>query len=338
MGSSAGDHGGTADAFDCVVIGGAMVDETYAVSNLPAPDGGAFARDVEVNVGGVGANVAVALDRLGRDVALVSRVGDDDRGDRVRRRLADTAIDTTHVAVGDDPTSRSLILRDPDGERSIVTAGESFRNLRLDAAAIETIAEAEVVFLTAYAPEPVATTVLDRFSGRRSGVEGDDPGPIVVFDLSGPVAELLGRGTSPETIHGFANRADCFLVGDVAAASYFGGPQAAIERLEAAVRGRGALALLTHGAAGVTMLAAGHRVAIDAFDVGVVDTTGAGDAFAAGFIDGWLLADAAGSPSAGVRHAAAVAACNCTERSAQGGLPTRPEVERFIRKRREIGG
>ena len=61
-------------------IGAAAVDEWYAVSNIPEPDGGAFAHDVTAAPGGVGANVAVALDRLGRDVGLVSRVGDDEYG------------------------------------------------------------------------------------------------------------------------------------------------------------------------------------------------------------------------------------------------------------------
>jgi len=75
----------------------------------------------------------------------------------------------------------------------------------------------------------------------------------------------------------------------------------------------------------------------DAFDVDVVDTTGAGDAFIAGLIDRWLLAegpsDASNSIDDAVRFAAAVAAINCTERSTQAGLPTREIVQRFLAKR-----
>jgi sugar/nucleoside kinase (ribokinase family) len=61
-----------------LAVGAAAIDEWYAVSNLPEPDGGAFATEVTSAFGGVGANVAVALDRLGRDAGLVSRVGDDE--------------------------------------------------------------------------------------------------------------------------------------------------------------------------------------------------------------------------------------------------------------------
>jgi len=144
-----------------VVVGATAIDEWYAVSNLPKPDGGAYASDVATAFGGVGANVAVALDRLGRDVGLVSRVGDDEYGRRARENLATTDINSSRVKVGDGPTTRSVILRAPDGERAIVTAGESFRELRLDEADREAIAAAEIVFLTAYTPDSVAQGVLD---------------------------------------------------------------------------------------------------------------------------------------------------------------------------------
>ncbi len=349
---------------DCVVIGGAMVDEVHAVSNLPEPDGGAFAHDVETRVGGVGANVAVALDRLGRDVAFVSRIGDDDRGRLVREHLADTGIDTTHVAVGDGTTSYSHVFRDPAGQRMIVTAGGSFRDLRLTDAALETIRGAEAVFLTAYTPDPVAAAVLERVaaaSGNDANAADANAadanadhanaadtnaadGPAVAFDLSGPVSELLDRGTAPETIHGLVRHADLFVAADVAAGAYFGGEAAARERVGAAVDGTADRAVLTHGADGATVLAHGRRSRVDAFDVDAVDTTGAGDAFVAGLIDGWLLDDArpdagvsSGDPvdgiEAGVRFAAAIAAINCTSPSAQAGLPTRSAVEAFLRER-----
>jgi ribokinase/sulfofructose kinase len=72
-------------------------------------------------------------------------------------------------------------------------------------------------------------------------------------------------------------------------------------------------------------------VAVPAFDVDVVDATGAGDAFVAGLVDAWLLA---GEPAAEAgRHAAAVAALNCTATGARGGLPDRAAVEQFRRER-----
>ncbi|OYR57071.1 carbohydrate kinase family protein [Halorubrum halodurans] len=321
-------------------VGAAAVDEWYAVSNLPEPDGGAYASEVETAPGGVGANVAAGLDRLGREVGLVSRVGDDEYGDLARSWLAETGVDGSRVSVGDDPTTRSVILSAPDGERAIVTAGESFRELRLDPATLDSIVASEVVFLTAYTPDRVARAVLDRVLEM-----GEPDRPALVFDLSGPVEELAGRGTEPETVHGYLHRADLFVAGGVAAPAYFGGREAAVDRLRAVRDASVGPAVLTHGADGMTAIVDGEATRIDAFDVDVVDTTGAGDAFLAGLIDRWLLADgrAAGRGSAeersrdalvdAVRFAAAVAAINCTERFTQTGLPTREEVESFLAAR-----
>ena len=334
-------------------VGAAAIDEWYAVSNLPEPDGGAFAREVTSAFGGVGANVAVALDRLGRDAGLVSRVGDDEYGRRALEYLAETGVDGTHVAVGDDAHTRSLILRDPDGERAIVTAGESFRGLRPTDAALDAMADADAVFLTAYAPDRAARRILDRVRSLRaaaaeSGDAGPDP-PALVFDLSGSVEELVGRGTEPPTIHRFLHEADLFVADGVAAPAFFGSATAAVERVAGAQeRARGAgsrrgptwpRAVLTHGADGMTAITGGEVSRFDAFDVETVDATGAGDAFTAGLIDRWIAADPASSSAdpdgvaRGVRFAAAVAAINCTARFTQPGLPTRDEAEAFLAAR-----
>jgi len=327
-----------------LAVGAAVIDEWYAVSNLPEPDGGTFASEVTTAFGGVGANVCVALDRLGRDVGLVSRVGDDEYGERAREYLADTGVDASRVSVGDDPSTRSVILSDPDGERAIVTAGESFRRLRLDDADREALAAAETVFLTGYTPDAVSRAVLDT-------VESAADPPALVFDLSGSVKELVGRGTEPETVRRLLHAADLFVADDVAAAAYFGGPDAAVERVAAAQRARGGSepsltgdgwprAVLTHGADGMTAVAGGEGTEFDAFDVDVIDATGAGDSFTAGLIDRWIAGgDGGGSRreragvADGVRFAAAVAAINCTSRFAQPGLPTRGEVEAFLAER-----
>ncbi|MUW15692.1 carbohydrate kinase family protein [Halorubrum sp. CBA1125] len=341
-----------------VSIGAAAVDEWYAVSNLPEPDGGAFAREVTTAFGGVGANVAVALDRLGRDVALVSRVGDDAYGRRALDNLADTGVDATHVATGSDASTRSVILRAPDGERAIVTAGESFRRLRLDAAARAAVADADAVFLTAYAPDAVSRAVLDTI----------DSGPAatrLAFDLSGAVEELVGRGTEPATIHRLIHRADLLVAGAVAAPAYFGSPEAAVERIAAMQaaaedgtrerpHGGGSTddggsaadagsvadagwprAVLTRGADGMTAVVDGEPRRFDAFDVDVEDTTGASDAFIAGLIDRWIATDA--GVVEGIRFAAAVAAINCTARFTQPGLPTRDAVAAFLAERPDEG-
>lgn len=303
-------------SLDAVVVGSAVRDEYYTLSNLPAPDGGAFVHEYEEAVGGVGANVAVALSRLGRDVGLVARVGADD-APAIESCLESEGVDCQRIRRGDEEPTYSMVFRDGAGERMVVTGGDSTRCLRLADGDLEYCRPADVVFTYGYVPDPVVTRLLDGAI------------PRLVFDLPGPLAELEGRGTEPPTVDRAASEAALFIAGTVATESYLGGgPAEGVGRL----RDRGVeRAALTAGEDGVYLLDGEQTVHVPAFPVDAVDTTGAGDAFTAGIIDAWLLDGLA--PAAAGRFAAAVAALNCREYTAQGGLPTRAEVETFLADR-----
>ena len=298
---------------DVAVVGSAVRDEYYTLSNLPEPDGGAYVRDRETAVGGVGANVAVALSRLGRDVGLVARVGEPDYS-MIASHLRAEGVDLERLQRGEEPPTYSLVLRDGAGERMVVTGGESTKHLVLDDADLDYCRQADVVFTYGYVPDAVVCRLLDAET------------PPVVFDLPGPLAELRGRGTEPGTVDRAADEAALFIAGSVATRDYLGvGPAEGIERL----RERGvARAALTAGEVGATLLDGERVEPIEAFDVDVVDTTGAGDAFTAGLIDAWLL-DGQDLAEAG-RFAAAVAALGCLAPTAQAGLPDRGAVEAFL--------
>lgn len=299
-----------------VAVGAATVDRTYAVTNLPAPDGGAFARSVASAPGGVGANVAVGCARLGRSAGLIARLGGGSIGDEVAADLETAPIDRERVRRGPGTTTHCLVLRDPDGERMIVTAGGSTTRLRLKNRDLAYLRDAEAVFVTAYAPDPVV--------GRLADLAAEPSFPPLAFDLSGPLAELQGRGASRETIDRVVDRAALVVAGDVAAESYLG---VAPDDAPAALRDRGVdRAALTHGRAGSTLVTPEATVDVPAFDVDTVDATGAGDAYVAGLIDRWLLGD---GDRAG-RWAAGVAALNCRQEGARGGLPSADRVRSFL--------
>lgn len=303
-------------SLDAVVVGSAVRDEYYTLSNLPEPDGGAFVHAHEQAVGGVGANVAVALARLGRDVGLVSRVGAAD-APAIESHLRAERLDLDRLRRGDEEPTYSLVFRDGGGERMVVTGGESTRNLRLDEDDLEYCRLADVVFTYGYVPDPVVAGLLDADT------------PPLAFDLPGPLVELAGRGTEPATVDRAASEASLFIAGSVATRSYLGcEPAEGIERL----RTRGVeRAALTAGEAGAQLLAGDRTSTVPAFAVDAADTTGTGDAFTAGLLDAWLLDGRA--PADAGRFAAAVAALNCRAETAQRGLPTRTEVDAFLDER-----
>ncbi|WP_049900409.1 carbohydrate kinase family protein [Halococcus agarilyticus] len=302
-----------------VTVGSAVLDRCYTLSNLPEPDGGAFVREHTTAVGGVAANVASGLAALGRETGIVTRLGRD-AADRIEADLRERGIDCTRVRTGPEESSYTLILRGPDGERMVVAGGQSVPNLRLDDADLA-YAGGEVVFTSAYAPDPV---VADLVAARERGAI-----TTLVFDLAGPLAELEHRGTSPATIDRVLAVADLFVVGEVAARSYFGGgAEAALDALAARDVPRAAV---TRGDEGALLLDDGTTIDVPAFEVAVEDTTGAGDVFTAGLVHAWLLDDS--SPTAAGRFAAAGAALSCTAGGARGRLPTETDVRAFLDER-----
>lgn len=305
-------------AHEVVAVGAATVDRFYEVTNLPEPDGGAFAREVTERFGGVGANVATGLARLGHDTALLGRLGADDMGDRVLAELDAGPVSTDLIQRGSGTTTHCVIPRGPTGQRMIVTAGDSTVRLELDDADRAAIRGANAVFVTAYVPDSVTAEIAE--------IAADSSGPQLVFDLSGPIEELRGRGTERETIDRVVEVADLFLTAEVAAESYLDCPaNEAVDALRDRGCSRGAV---TFGTEGATLFEGDDRTQISAFDIDPIDTTGAGDAFTAALTERWLLGgdDAA---TAG-RFAAATAALNCGAAGAQGGLPDTEAVRAFL--------
>ncbi|MDQ2055661.1 carbohydrate kinase family protein [Halobellus sp. H-GB7] len=304
-------------SLDVVTVGSAVLDHIYSVSNLPEPDGGAFVREHTTDVGGVAANVAAGLVEFGNRTGIVTRVGADAAAE-IEDDLQARDLDCTRVRSGPEESSYTLILRGPDGDRMIVADGQSVPNLRLDEDDIEYVSDASVVFTSAYAPDEVVSRL----------VRARERGEIsaLVFDLAGPLAELEGRGTAPATIDHLLSVVDLFVVGTVAARSYFG--SGAEETIAALAQKNVSRAAVTQGAKGALLLDGDTVTEVPAFDVDVADTTGAGDAFTAGLIHTWVLDDDSAREAG--RFAAATAALNCTTTGARDILPPESDVRAFL--------
>jgi ribokinase/sulfofructose kinase len=206
----------------------------------------------------------------------------------------------------------------------IVNGGAAVPTPRFSGEDREYVRQADLAFTSAYAPDPV---VADLVNAKK---EEDDDWPPLVFDLAGPLSELEDRATRPETLDALLPVCDCFVANEVSARSYLGeGPRGAIDTL----RERGVRrAAVTRGTDGALLLTdAGEVLEIPAFAVETADTTGAGDAFTAGLLHGWLLDNR--SPREAGRFAAATAALNCRAETAKGGLPTEAAVRSFLDSR-----
>lgn len=208
-----------------------------------------------VQVGGNALNVAVQLRLLGVAVSYLGAVGDDEHGRMITRALHDHDVDISGLIAADGITAVTEIARKPDGDRVFVR--EDFG------------------VTAAYRPSDLDLGRLAAFSWVHVGMVPD--GPELVRRLR-RVNPAVAISQDCAVSSGFAGL-------DVAFCSVGEGRTEAGAAADAALRAGAALVVVTRGAAGaLARNSAGEEWQCGAVPIKVVDTTGAGDSFIAGFI------------------------------------------------------
>lgn len=248
------------------------------VTEIPAGQGGALVEEIRMTAAGPAGGTALVLSRLGAKVRSAGAIGTDALGDALLAALQRDGVDTTHLLRRENvQTSASVLPIRPDGSRpalhcigaNATYGADEVTDALLDGATHLHLGGPE--FLGGSA----AASVLERAKARGITTSADvlAPGEIGVLDW---IAEALAHIDfflpNDEQVLGFTGASDleqgCRLLTD---------------------RGVGCVAA-TRGGDGVLVVGGDGRVdAIPANDVEVVDTTGCGDAFSAGFLRGLAL-------------------------------------------------
>lgn len=303
------------------VIGSANVDYAVRVPRLPRPGETVTGGDLLRDLGGKGANQAVAARRLGAEVRMLGGVGTDAAGEEIRARLAALGIGVDGLVTVPAPTGAALIFVDAAGANQIAVAPGA--NHALTGAALAphagAIAWAEVVVCQLELPLPVVRWALGE--ARRNGV-ATILNPAPARDLDDELLHLARYLTPNETEAGRLAEVEV------------SGLETARKAGERLVERGAEVVIVTLGAEGALVCGRESPVHYPAFPVAAVDTTAAGDAFtgalAAGIAAGETLEQA-------LPLANAAAALTCTGPGAQASLPDRAAVERFLRERRGGG-
>jgi sulfofructose kinase len=290
-----------------ICVGHAALDRIYRIEAFPPhPSKVRALEHIEVG-GGMAANAAVAVARLGGKAELWSRVGDDAAAQAIRAGLRAEQVDVRYVqAFEGTRSSTSAIVVDDNGERLIVGQRDASMPSGTSWLPLERIRTADAVLGDIRWLEGVRTVFGE---ARKHGVP-------TVLD-----ADLGAR----EALADLLRLTDYAILSEPALREFAAGASPA-ERLEQVLALGPRHAGVTLGSAGYVWREPGGGGEVPAFSVSVTDTTGAGDAFHGTF----ALMLAEGRPAAEcARLGAAAAALECRRLGSRAGLPTRAELEAF---------
>ncbi|RED18521.1 adenosine kinase [Pontivivens insulae] len=229
--------------------------------------------------GGSVANTLAGLGNMGRSTAFIGRVRDDALGRYYAEAMQSGGTDFPNepVSEGELPTSRSMIFVSPDGERSMNTYLGISSEVGPEDVDADVAAEAEILFLEGYLYDKDAgksafgkAAQATRTAGGKAGISLSDPFCVDRHraDFQKLVAEDLD-----------------FVIGNEAEFCTLYEANDLDDALAAASRAC-PLVVCTRSGDAVAMIENGHRIDIPVNKVTPVDATGAGDQFAAGFLNG----------------------------------------------------
>lgn len=298
---------------DLLVIGDANPDLVLRGSDVTPAFGQAerLVDHARLTVGGSGAIMACGAARLGLRVGLAGLVGDDPFGAFMRAELDRRGVDTTGLRVDPDrPTGVSVVLSQP-GDRAILTSPGTIGELRAASVDLDLVRSARHVHVSSYflqiglAPGLPALFAEAREAGATTSV---DPNSDPAGMWNGGLDALLPV-------------VDVLLPNEIEATRL--GHTSDLEEAMSSLRGRGPLVVVKAGPRGAIAVGPGERLQVAAAIVTPVDTTGAGDAFDAGFVTAMLAGES-------LERCLAIAnACGALSTRASGGVdaqPTMPEA------------
>jgi sugar/nucleoside kinase (ribokinase family) len=266
------------DGFDLLVLGDANPDLVLRGGDVEPAFGQAerIVHEAQLTIGGSGAILACGAARLGLRVAFVGVLGEDLFGGFVREQLAARGVDTSGVVVeADRPTGITVVLSRPD-DRGMLTATGTIGDLRADLIDHALLTSSRHVHVSSFFLQPGLAADLPAVFDEvhdAGGTTSVDPNWDPTGAWDGGLVDMLGQ-------------VDVFFPNEMEAMRL-----ARISDLDEAIarlRMHAPLVVIKAGDRGALAATTGEVLRVAGISVPVVDATGAGDSFDAGFLAGFL--------------------------------------------------
>jgi sugar/nucleoside kinase (ribokinase family) len=235
-------------------------------------------KEIKQSSGGSGANTIIALSQLGKSVSYGCIVGDDPRGSEYLDELKELGVSLFNAPVPGGVTGLSVVMITPDAERTMSTCLGITGSFAPEHVSAEVIADSKWIYIEGY----LFASDTGRQAVQHAISHAKTSGTKIAVTLSDGFIVDFFRDSVTEAIRDadllFANRNE--------ALKYVGADDE-IEALRALKR-ISRNVVVTLGEKGALASFEGTEAQVEAFPVKAVDDTGAGDMFAAGFLDGVL--------------------------------------------------
>ena len=301
-----------------VVVGSCNMDMYILTDSIPKPGETVLGREFQMNPGGKGANQAVAAARAGSEVYLVANVGDDVFGNQMVANLAKERVSGDYVTLDRaNSTGVAMIMVDNAGQNIIaVAAGANMalgeRHIDRAESAIE---DAGYVLLQMEIPKETIEHVIRLAKDVRTPVVLN-AAPARSKALS---SEMIGM---VETL--VVNESEARMLTDIDVKDD-AGAEAAARKLQSMGAKRVVVTMGSKGALAVSK----DSLYVPARKVDAVDAVGAGDAFCGALVTALAEGEDFGEA---VRFANAAGALATMKVGAQTSLPSRVDIESFVRE------
>lgn len=294
-----------------LVFGRINIDIDMRVDTIPKKNEHVICDEGHISFGGSASNFAAQASRLGVKTTLVSCVGDDPYGHLAVKEMSRLGVDTSCILVLENQSTGLFIYTHDAAENWLVVAkpgANRFLEKRLFEE--ENLVDAQVMHLAGSFP-----MMIDR--------------AMELATTHGMILSLdPGRAAEKLEFNRILRHTDLLFVNQNELKEYFN-VQPTETELRAFAKTFPGVVILKMGAKGAIATDGFEYCTSSIFEVPVVDTMGAGDSFAAGFITAWIRSERI---EQALNMANAVAALTITKRGAQNGQPSLEEVARFLRQ------
>lgn len=287
------------------VVGSASMDLVVTSSIRPGAGETVLGESFKTVPGGKGANQAVAAARLGAEVTMIGCVGDDHLGKSILDNFKANGINTDYMGVIEGVESGTAHIILAEGDNSIVVVKAANDHVTPDHIdkAVDVIKASDIVLIQQEIPEETV---------------------VYVSELCGKynVPLMINPAPARSVPQDVVEQASYITPNEHEADILFGK-----ESLSDVLRRYPNKLIVTEGKKGVRYFDGKEEVVVSGYSVEAVDTTGAGDtfngAFAVAIAEGMSIKDS-------LKFANRAASLSVTKFGAQGGMPTRSEVEESL--------